>query len=183
MNEQERKKMAITFQRPPEINGVKLGSFVKKFSQNSHDEFEKQASELKLESMLDRDLNSGFSGGELKRSELYQVMAQKAEFIMIDEPESGVDLENMKLLGKIINRALQRDRQRIRDPRKISALIVTHTGYILDYINAEKGYVISNEGILCEGNPREIFQHITENGFDKCELCTRTVIGGCSDAP
>ncbi|MHA1168075.1 MAG: ABC transporter ATP-binding protein [Candidatus Hodarchaeales archaeon] len=177
----KKKGIAMTFQRPPEINGIKLGDFVKIFSKNSKAEFMDQAKELKLQSMLDRDLNSGFSGGELKRSELYQVMAQKAEFIMIDEPESGVDLENMKLLGKTINHVLQRD-SRVNYPRRVSSLIVTHTGYILDYINAEKGYVINNDGIFCEGNPREIFQHITENGFDRCETCAKAIgRGGCSD--
>ena len=52
-----------------------------------------------LADFLDRSVNEGFSGGELKRSELLQLMAQKPDLLLLDEPESGVDVENIALVG------------------------------------------------------------------------------------
>ena len=53
------------------------------------------ARKVNMDTFLDRDINAGFSGGEIKRSELLQLMAQKPYMLLFDEPESGVDLENM----------------------------------------------------------------------------------------
>ena len=58
---------------------------------------------------LERDINAGFSGGEIKRSELLQLMAQKPDLLLFDEPESGVDLENISLIGQHDRQLLQRD--------------------------------------------------------------------------
>ncbi len=57
------------------------------------------ASQLNFHDFLDRDVNHNFSGGEIKRSELLQLMAQQPDLVLLDEPESGVDLENIVLLG------------------------------------------------------------------------------------
>ena len=58
---------------------------------------------------LERDVNVGFSGGEVKRSEILQMMASKPDFMIFDEPDSGVDIENVELMGKIMRELLQRD--------------------------------------------------------------------------
>jgi Fe-S cluster assembly ATPase SufC len=55
---------------------------------------------LKMNELMDRDINYGFSGGEIKRSELLQLIAQSPELVLLDEPESGVDLVNMSLIGR-----------------------------------------------------------------------------------
>jgi len=91
----------------------------------------------------------GFSGGEIKRSELLQLMAQDADLALFDEPESGVDLENISLMGNAINSLLQRvngtqhdkTAKRIARERSKMGLIITHTGFILDYVTADKGLV------------------------------------------
>jgi len=59
---------------------------------------------------LERDINKGFSGGEIKRSEVLQLMIQNPDFVMLDEPESGVDLENISLIGKAIGTLLKKTR-------------------------------------------------------------------------
>ena len=94
----QRAKMGIgmMMQRPPNIYGVKLGDLIKASSPNGEDVL-KDAPEFKMQGFLDREVNVGFSGGEIKRSELLQLTAQKPEFILLDEPESGVDLENIDL--------------------------------------------------------------------------------------
>ena len=67
------------------------------------------AKRVNFETLLDRDVNAGFSGGEIKRSELLQLMAQNPDLMLFDEPESGVDLENIALVGHTIAELLQKD--------------------------------------------------------------------------
>ena len=62
-----------------------------------------------LADFLDRSVNEGFSGGELKRSELLQLMAQKPDLLLLDEPESGVDVENIALVGRAANYILHNE--------------------------------------------------------------------------
>lgn len=67
------------------------------------------AEKVNFSEFLERDINAGFSGGEIKRSELLQLMAQCPDLLLFDEPESGVDLENISLIGNTISQLLQRD--------------------------------------------------------------------------
>ena len=67
------------------------------------------ARSLNFADFLDRDVNAGFSGGEIKRSELLQLKAQDPDLMLFDEPESGVDIENMALIGKTIAQLLEKD--------------------------------------------------------------------------
>ena len=129
------------------------------------------AERANLSEFLDRDINYGFSGGEIKRSELMQLLAQKPELSLLDEPESGVDLVNVALIGKLINELLEKDCP-IR-LRKCMGLIITHTGHILDYVNARTGYVMLDGRILCEGDPHEILATIKEKGYEECAKCVR----------
>jgi len=85
----------------------------------------KKLKQLNLAGHLQRGLNDGFSGGEMKRSELLQLMVQAPELVLIDEPESGVDIENISLVGEAINSLLGRDK--VKDPKR-GAIIITHTG-------------------------------------------------------
>ena len=129
---------------------------------------------------LERDINAGFSGGEIKRSELLQLMAQNADLLLFDEPESGVDLENISLVGTTINELLQRDfkinskksRKELHEGRTKMGLIITHTGFILDYLTADKGQMLFDGRLTCSSNPREIFQCISEVGYEECIRCT-----------
>jgi len=88
----------------------------------------------------------------------------------LDEPESGVDLENIALIGELINELLEKDCPiRIR---KCMGLIITHTGHILDYVNARTGYIMLDGRISCEGDPHEILATIKEKGYEECAKCT-----------
>ncbi|MBE9478094.1 MAG: ABC transporter ATP-binding protein, partial [Chloroflexi bacterium] len=108
-------------------------------------------------------------GGEIKRSEMMQLLAQKPKIALLDEPESGVDLENIALIGELINDLLEKHCP-IPD-RKCMGLIITHTGHILDYVNARTGYVMCDGRINCQGDPHEILQTIKERGYESCVKC------------
>lgn len=153
--------IGLSFQHPPAIHGVTLSKFLEKI--NQADDLENQVKELALEDFLYRDLNTGFSGGELKRAEILKLYAQNPDLVLIDEPESGVDLENIAIIAKAINKILQYDKP--CKERKKSALIITHTGHILDYVEADIGHIIIDGKIVCSGNPRTLMHAIKQNGY------------------
>ena len=169
LNERARMGMGMAFQRPPAIKGLKTNDMLK-LVKRVDDNIETLAEKVDFSQFLERDLNFGFSGGELKRSEMLQLMAQNPDFIMLDEPESGVDVENIKILGRVVWTLLEKN-LRIKEGRKKSGLIITHTGYILDYVEADKGHVILDGYLMCSGNPREMFKEIQQEGYDKCVKC------------
>jgi len=161
---EERVKLGIgiMFQHPSKIRGVRLEQ-IAEFLAGDRGEIEKLADKLSLKDHLNREINLDFSGGEMKRSELFQVLLQKPKLLLLDEPESGVDIENISIMGEVLNQYLKET--------NASALIITHTGYILDYVDANKAYVLIDGKIWCEGNPREIFESIRKDGYEKCKEC------------
>jgi Fe-S cluster assembly ATP-binding protein len=178
IDERARLGIGMSYQRPPTINGLKTRQMIDICAKKKADAAE-MAKSLNFEEFLDRDVNAGFSGGEIKRSELLQLKAQDPELILFDEPESGVDIENMALIGKTIAKLLEKDFARepikpvvqIRKNRTKMGLIITHTGYILDYVPADKGQVLYEGVLACAGNPREIFQCIGAAGYEECVKC------------
>lgn len=169
----ERAKMGIgiSFQRPPTIRGLKMREMVSiAGGGRAGEDIDGMAQKLKMTDFLERSVNDGFSGGEIKRSELLQLMAQQPNFVMLDEPESGVDLNSIYLVGQVIRELLQKNLNRTRSN---SGLIITHTGLILDYVNADVGYVMHEGQIICSGNPREMLQGIRKHGYKECAICRR----------
>jgi Fe-S cluster assembly ATP-binding protein len=173
MDERARLGIGISFQRPPVVRGVKTKDMVEAClkGHDGIDTINDLAAKADLSDFLERDINYGFSGGEIKRSELMQLLAQRPELVLLDEPESGVDLVNISLIGKLINELLAKDCP-IRN-RKCMGLIITHTGYILDYVNARTGYVLCDGMIGCEGDPHEMLKTIKEKGYKQCIACIK----------
>jgi len=161
--------MGMMFQRPPTISGLKLGKLLAATYGDQPDRIREMARKLNMDHFLERDINKGFSGGEIKRSEVLQLTAQSPEFVMLDEPESGVDLENISLIGHAIGMLLEKDVHIVN--RKKSGLVITHTGYILDYLDADKGHVMCDGEIKCHGNPREILKEVKARGYRECLEC------------
>jgi Fe-S cluster assembly ATP-binding protein len=161
--------IGMMFQNPPAISGLKLGKLLTAISGLKEDEIEALARSVNMGQFLNRDINVGFSGGEIKRSEVLQLKVQQPDFLMLDEPESGVDLENMNLMGREIATLLEKDVRIVN--RRRSGLIITHTGYILDYVDADQGHVIIEGQIRCHGNPREILRLVKEKGYGECLRC------------
>lgn len=178
IDERARLGVGMSYQRPPSIQGLKTRRMVQVCG-NGHIDVDTLAEKMNFTEFLERDINVGFSGGEIKRSELLQLMAQDAELSLFDEPESGVDLENISLIGNTINTLLQRvngtqydkTTKRIARERTKMGLIITHTGLILDYVTADKGLVLYNGTVAGRGNPVEIFKQIKKAGYKECARC------------
>ncbi|HEX5710132.1 MAG TPA: ATP-binding cassette domain-containing protein, partial [Sulfuricurvum sp.] len=99
--------VGMSFQHPPKIKGVTLGRFLT--SINRSNDLDHAIKALHMEPFLNRELNVGFSGGELKRAEILKLYAQSPDLLLIDEPESGVDIENIAVISHTINAMLQKD--------------------------------------------------------------------------
>ena len=163
INERVKMGISVAFQNPPAIRGVKLGGIISHWIPD-----QKEISGL-LERVniprefLKRDINMGFSGGEIKRSEILQVIAQGGDFLMLDEPDSGVDVENLQLIGRVIDEIL----------RERSGLIITHQGHILRFVNADEAHVLIKGTIACSGKPTRILSQILREGYGWCLKCPR----------
>lgn len=168
-NERARLGLGISFQRPPTLKGVKLRDMLR-LCEKTENDGQRLAIEYGFDHFLERDVNLGFSGGEIKKSELLQLMAQQPDFTLLDEPESGVDIENLHVIGGIIKKLLQKD---IHRNRQKSGLVITHTGFILNYVSADKGHVMLNGRMMCAGNPVDIFEGIQKYGYEECAKCQK----------
>ena len=171
INERSMLGIGIAFQKPPTVKGLRLIDLVRlllsKYKRVSEDEVLKFSEMLGVEHLLEREVNRGFSGGELKKGELIQLFAQDPDLIMLDEPDSGVDMESVEVIGRAIEIMLRR-----KDGR--SAIIVTHTGEILDHLNADVAHMMIDGRIVCMGEPDEILDSIRRWGYSGClERCMR----------
>jgi Fe-S cluster assembly ATP-binding protein len=171
IDERARLGIGIAFQRPPAVRGVKLRQMIEVAAHGelTDDTVSELDSELSLGHMLERDVNMGFSGGEAKRSEMAQLLAQMPDLSLFDEPESGVDLDNIAVVGGAMN-ALLKGEGRISE-RKRAGLIITHTGHILEFVNADVAHVLYNGRLACKGNPLDLIEEISSHGYDACVEC------------
>jgi len=183
INERARLGIGVSFQRPPTIHGLTTRNIVEICDVNRSVDVNELAKELNFTDLLDRDVNRNFSGGEIKRSELLQLMAQQPDLVLLDEPESGVDLESIVVVGDTINSLLgrqikcpqKRPHKKVIGDRGKSALVITHTGHILDYITADRGQVLYNGILCCSRNAREILKWIREYGYEECVRCSNEI--------
>lgn len=167
MHERAKLGLGIAFQHPPTIRGLKVKDMVTLC--NPKADVEKILKDMDFEDFAEREVNKGFSGGEVKRSEMVQLLAQEPDFVMLDEPDSGVDLENIKVIGRAINVITQKDlKPRLRTK---SGMIITHFGHILDYMSTDKAHVMIEGTVVCSGSPVEILEQIKANGYEGCVEC------------
>jgi Fe-S cluster assembly ATP-binding protein len=172
LTERARLGIGIAQQRPPTIAGVRLGQILDYVTASVPQwaaEVERVVKAAQMEQFLDRDVNAGLSGGEIKRSELLQLLATRPRFAMMDEPGSGVDLEALALVGDLVNRIFSKDPA--RPAKRRAGLLITHTGHILNYVHADKAHVMLGGRIGCSGNPCIIFECIRESGYEECVRC------------
>ena len=172
-HERVRMGIGVAFQHPPGIRGVKLRVLLEKLSSRlgKGADLEKAALLVGMKELLDREVNVGFSGGELKRSEVLQLLVQSPDLALFDEPDSGVDVENLAVIANAINELCGMNAKpsaRIR-----SALLITHLSYILKYVKADRAHVLIDGRIACSGKPAEIMDEVMEHGFGRCAECLR----------
>jgi len=167
--------MGISFQHPPKVSGLKLIDMLincAKQSGTDPNKIYEYAQMLNMEKFLNRSLNVGFSGGEVKRSEVLQLLTLNPDLILFDEPDSGVDLDNIAVIGSAMGNLL--DRKKNKDDRKKSGLIITHQGHILDYVDADYGLILYKGMIACMGDPYDMLDEISKKGYEGCvEKCLK----------
>jgi len=163
--------LGVSFQFPPKIRGVMLGSLAKRLApkEGGAVKVDAAASQLNLKGFLDRDIHVGFSGGEIKRAEIFFLLLQKPALSLIDEPDSGVDVENMVTVGSAINELLGNNMMNATE--RPSALIVTHTGHISRYVLTQRTYLMQNGTIICYGETEGLMNDVFKHGFDWCAQC------------
>lgn len=167
MDERAKLGIGMAFQRPPAIRGLRLKDLIKII--NPKADSAAILKKMDFDAFSEREVNRGFSGGEVKRSEMVQLLAQQPDLVMLDEPDSGVDLENIKLIGGAINQLTQKD---IRpSSRTKSGIIITHFGHILEYMKTDRAHVMLGGSIVCSGNPSEILEQIKKSGYEGCVAC------------
>jgi Fe-S cluster assembly ATP-binding protein len=173
----ERSKLGISmgFQHPPEIVGVKLSDLLKvclghELTYKFNAEEKALIEAFRLTEFLDRDINVGFSGGERKRAEILQMILLRPKLLFLDEPDSGVDVESLKLIASEIQRYIEETNS--------TALIITHKGDILDFVKARYACVLLKGKMHCFVEPEKVYDTIKEKGYEDCVACEFRVTEG-----
>lgn len=168
VNERSKAGIFLGMQYPQEIPGVTNSDFlraamnVRREKPVSLFEFikqmEKAISDMEMsEDLAHRFLNEGFSGGEKKRNEIVQMQMLKPSLAMLDEIDSGLDVDAIKLVADAINR--------IHDENNMSIILVSHYERFLEYVKPEYTHVLIDGRIVTNGGP-ELFEKIDSEGYD-----------------
>lgn len=162
----------LSFQYPVEIPGVPALTFVRtamnaQRRQRGEDEVsapaflkmvKEAAKNLKMDfDMLKRPLNVGFSGGEKKRMEILQMAMLEPSLLVLDETDSGLDIDALRIVSDGVNALRRSDR---------SMLVITHYQRLLDYIKPDKVHVLVSGRIVATGGP-ELALELEAEGYDK----------------
>jgi Fe-S cluster assembly ATP-binding protein len=169
MFERVRLGLAMTYQHPPEIVGVKLGDLIRALlGEEPWDPAIEPREELASKYLmrvglcpalfLRRDVNVGFSGGERKRSELAQLLAMRPRLMILDEVDSGVDIDSLKLIGAELDKAIEE--------LGASALVITHYRHILNYLRPDVIHVMYDGRIIFSGDPEPTLKLIERRGYE-----------------
>ena len=172
IDERAQKGIFLAFQYPTEIPGVNTSNFlrtslnkVKKAKGEKEIDslsflkiLKNRSSELGIdEKILSRQLNVGFSGGEKKKNEILQMKILEPNFIILDETDSGLDIDALKIVANGVNS--------YRDKKK-SFLVITHYQRLLDYIKPDFVHVLS-DGKIVKSGCMELAQELEREGYNK----------------
>ncbi|MEM7329383.1 MAG: Fe-S cluster assembly ATPase SufC [Pseudomonadota bacterium] len=165
------KGLFLSFQYPVEIPGVPVMTFVRTAmnaqrklrgeEEISAPDFIKKSREIGKQlnlstEMLKRPLNVGFSGGEKKRLEIFQMMMLEPSFAILDETDSGLDIDALRTVADGVNA--------LRNPKR-GMLVITHYQRLLDHIKPDKVHVLANGKIIKTGGP-ELALRLEAEGYD-----------------
>ncbi|MDD1776001.1 MAG: Fe-S cluster assembly ATPase SufC [Candidatus Methanomethylicus sp.] len=170
IDERARLGIALAFQSPPAIRGIKLGHVIslagginpwqpKKGDDLNLPSEMLQKVNLPPENYLDRELNVGFSGGERKRSELAQIFAMKPKLMILDEPDSGVDIDSLKVVGNSLRDYFKNNR--------CAMMIITHHRHVLQYLEPNRVHILSCGKIAITGSYAELMPKIENIGYEE----------------
>ena len=160
----------LSFQNPIEVPGITLGNFIRSSMEQrgkkmTYFKFKKLLQEkmefLQMDpSYMDRDLNVGFSGGEKKKAEILQLLMLKPSFAILDETDSGLDVDAVKTVSAGI--------EEYQKTCKGSLLIITHSTRILESLSVDYTHVMIEGKIISTGDA-SLVDKINENGFAEYE--------------
>lgn len=168
-DERARLGLFLAFQYPVEIPGVTVGRFLKRAHEiRFEDDEQRQRSFVKRlrgsmdfmeieQSFINRYLNEGFSGGEKKRMEILQMLMLEPEFAILDETDSGLDIDALKIVAKGVNK--------LRDETPFGALVITHYQRILNYIKPDRVHIMFQGRVVTSGGS-ELVEQLEESGYD-----------------
>ncbi len=146
--ERARLGLALGFQKPPKIDGVRLVEILK-------GDYKKYLDILKIdESFLRKEINKGLSGGEMKRTELLQILAMNPKVALLDEPDSGVDIDSINYVLKAINELAKNS----------TVIVVTHNITTVERLKPKRIFIMKSGKIIAEGG-MEILEHVSRNGL------------------
>lgn len=171
INERAKLGIGLAFQNPPSVRGVKLVDLLRVMGGVGVWDPLKEPKEgfaskllsrvgLDPQAFLNRELNVGFSGGERKRSELAQMFAMRPKLMILDEPDSGVDVDSLRLLGQETKRAVEEIGSAV--------LVITHHRHILEYLKPDLAHVLVGGKIVCSGDPEFITACVEREGYEAC---------------
>lgn len=163
-----RKGIFMSFQLPEEIPGVSVTNFLK-YSKNKitgkpvkifefKDELKKYMEELNMNPKnIERSLNVGFSGGEKKKNEILQMLVLNPKLAILDETDSGLDVDAIRIVSKGINMFKNENN---------AVLIITHNAKILESLKPDYVHVLVN-GRIVETGTQELVKQIEKDGYEK----------------
>lgn len=184
-DERARKGMFLAFQYPQAVPGVTVANFLRTalnarrkahmngdFKPISIPEFRKMMREVMAKLKLDdsfatRYLNDGFSGGEKKRAEILQMAILKPEIAILDETDSGLDIDGVRVVAEGVNALSGPD---------LGILIITHYQRILNFVKPQFVHVLVKGRIALEGGP-ELALKLEEHGYDWVKEITPEELG------
>ena len=158
----------LGFQTPVEMDGVRFMSLIKasrdSLAVNSNvkaamEEIKNSVEELKIsEEIMKGYVNKGISGGEKKKTEILQMLLQKPKIAILDEPDSGLDIDAVKIVASSINKAVKNNH--------MGLLLITHYNKIFSHIVPEYVHIMIKGRIVAEGGS-ELIEKLEKGGFEK----------------
>ena len=170
--ERVRAGIFLSFQYPHSVPGLQVGNFLRRSVAAIRGEEQAKGSEFRNQlkqgmeqlgldrSFLSRYVNDGFSGGEKKRFEILQMMLIKPKLAILDETDSGLDIDGIRTVAEGVDAAIRGTQS--------AALIITHYNRILEHVKPDKIHVLIDGKIVMSGGP-ELANQLEEKGYDWVE--------------
>lgn len=166
--ERARKGLFVSFQHPVEVTGVSVLSFLRTAYKELHPDKKIPLTEFKKkvkgalkqvslsEDFMKRSLNENFSGGEKKRVEVAQMLILEPSFVVLDEIDSGLDIDSLRIVAQTVQKAVKK--------QKMGVLVITHYQRILHYVKPDFVHVLIDGKIKKSGN-MDLVKKIERNGY------------------
>ncbi len=171
VDERARAGIFLAMQNPSEIIGISNFQFLKRASlakkgksmplEEFNNNFEKKSHLMKIPpSWASRSVNEGYSGGEKKKNEVFQMLLLEPKLVILDEIDSGLDLDAIKMVGENITNYYESQKERV------ALLIITHYPKILEYIKPDFVHILHEGKIIKTGDYKLIYE-LESNGYEK----------------